>query len=149
MRIRTLQNQRGLTLFETLIAAIMTGILMTAALPSLSSSLTAHALQASVRSTSNYVRMVRSVAVSRNTRSRLVVGADGTRLTMQALESGTWTNVGTGLTLESGVRIENVNPNTGLEFNAQGTTTAATTLTLATSSGSTRAISVSFLGNVS
>lgn len=146
MRLHTLRNERGVTLFETLVAGIMAGILMAAALPSLSSSLNAHSLQASLRSTSNYVRLVRSVAVTRNTSAKLVITEEGRHLSIEALEGGTWTAVGTPLVLEGGVRVQSVSPGT-LEFRSQGTTTAATTLTLATASGATGTVAVSLLGN--
>ena len=145
---RRLRDSSGVTLLETLVAAIMSGILLAAALPSLSSSLGAHTLKAAVRTTTNYVRVVRSTAVARNTQARLSVAADGTQLKAEVLSGGTWTAVGGGVTLENGVRVSAVNPTT-LVFTPQGTSAnGASTLTVLTSRGDTHTVAVSLLGSV-
>ncbi|MGH7860439.1 MAG: pilus assembly FimT family protein [Candidatus Binatia bacterium] len=139
-------NEKGVTLLETLVAAVMSGILLAAAMPSLSGALNAHQLQAAVRSTTNYVRVVRSIAVARNARTQLVVSEDGRTLSTEAMSGGAWTAVGQPLALDGGVFVSSVTP--ALEFNSQGTSTASTTVTLQSPQGSTQTIGVSILGSV-
>ncbi|MGH7818574.1 MAG: pilus assembly FimT family protein, partial [Candidatus Binatia bacterium] len=142
-------DQKGLTLLETLVAAVMSGILLAAAMPSLSGALNAHQLQAALRSTTNYVRVIRSIAVARNVQSRLVVSADGRTLSTEVRSAGVWTAAGQPLVLDGGVVVSAVTPLAGLEFNPQGTTNAASTISIQSAQGSTHTVSVSILGSVS
>jgi prepilin-type N-terminal cleavage/methylation domain-containing protein len=141
--------QAGFTLLEMLVAIFMAGVLVTAAMPSLSSSLTAHHLKAASRTTTNYVRVVRSTAISRNAQTRLLLSNNGTTLSTQVLNGASWESVGSPVVLEGGVRVSSVNPSTGIVFHPQGySVNGASTLTLTATQGSTHVLSVSLLGSV-
>ncbi len=88
------------------------------------------------------------MAVARNLQSRLVVSADGSTLTTEVLFGGTWTTAGSPLPLNDPITVTSVSPPTGLVFTPQGTTNAATTLTLQTIRGDVHTITVSLLGSV-
>ena len=146
-RIRRFGSQ-GFTLFETLIAMAISGLILAVSLPNLSTLVNAHQLQSGLRSTTGYVRLVRAMAVAKNLQTRLVVSADGGTLTTEAYRSGTWAATGAPLVLGDTIKVTSILPVTGLVFMPQGTTNAAATLTLQTGGGSTHTISVSLLGAV-
>lgn len=144
--MKPLANQKGVTLLETMVVAIMSSVLLAAALPSLSGSLEAHKLQSSLRAARNHVRVVRATAVARNTQARLSVSEDGLTLRTEALEGGTWAEVGNPVYLEGGASVSAVSPE--LVFTAQGTTNAVTTITITSPGGSDEILTVSILGSV-
>ena len=141
-------GSRGFTLFETLVAMALSALVLAVALPSLSTLVNAHQLQSGLRSTTGYIRLVRAMAVARNLQSRLVVSADGSTLTTEVLFGGTWTTAGSPLPLNDPITVTSVSPPPGLVFTPQGTTNAATTLTLQTIRGDVHTITVSLLGSV-
>lgn len=148
MRSR-LQSQKGFTILETLVAAAVSGALLTAALPNLSTALSASSLQAALRSTAQHVRLARATAVGKNLQSRIVVGADGSTLTTQVLRGSSWTNSGTPLVLGDSTQIFSVSPSaSALTFTSQGTTSGTVTITLRTARGDSRSLVVSLLGSV-
>lgn len=148
MRSR-LQSQKGFTILETLVAAGVSGALLAAALPNLSTALSASSLQAALRSTAQHVRLARATAVGKNLQSRIVVGADGSTLTTQVLRGSSWTNSGTPLVLGDSTQIFSVSPSaSALTFTSQGTTSGTVTITLRTARGDSRSLVVSLLGSV-
>lgn len=152
MERRTLRfgftGSSGFTLFETLVATVISGLILAVALPNLSTFVNAHELQSGLRSTVGYVRLVRSMAVAKNLQTRLVVSNDGRTLTVEVYRNGAWTATGSPLVLGDAVRVSAVSPVSGLVFTPQGTTQAAATLTLETPRGDTHTIAVSLLGAV-
>ena len=144
--MKHLQNEEGISILEILAVAIMASVLLVTAIPSLSGSLEAHKLQSSLRAARNYVRVVRATGVARNVSARLDVSVDGKTLRTEIFESGAWTAVGSPVYLDAGATVSNVNP--PLVFTAQGTTNAATTLTLSGPGGAAETLTVSILGSV-
>jgi type II secretory pathway pseudopilin PulG len=146
---RTLRSENGFTILETMLAASLTGALLLAATPNLSTALGAAQLKSASRATAQYVRLSRAIAVGKNLSSRIVVSTSGTTLTTQVLRSGTWTNTGTPLALTNGTTVSNVAPSSSaLSFTSQGTTSGTVTITLRDSSGDTKNLVVSILGAV-
>jgi type II secretory pathway pseudopilin PulG len=147
---RTLKTQKGFTILETMLAAGISGTLLLAASPNLSSALGAAQLQSASRATAQYVRVARAVAVGKNLSSRIVVDGSGSTLTTQVLRSGTWTNTGTPLVLTNGTTVSSVAPSaSALGFTSQGPTSSGTvTVTLRDSRGDTKSLVVSILGSV-
>ncbi len=144
-----LRSQKGFTILETLVAAGVSGALLAAALPNLSTALSASRLQSALRSTGQHVRLARAIAVGKNLPSRIVVSEDGSRLTTQVLRSGSWTNSGTPLVLSDNTTVSSVSPSaSALAFTSQGTTAGTVTITLRTSRGDSRSLVVSLLGSV-
>jgi len=144
---RTLATQKGFTILETLVAAGVSGALLVAATPNLSSALGAAQLQSASRSTAQYVRLARAIAVGKNLSSRIVV--NGSTLTTQVLRAGTWTDTGTPLALTNGTTVSAVSPSpSALAFSTQGTTSGTVTITLRDSRGDTKNLVVSILGSV-
>ncbi|MBI2964190.1 MAG: GspH/FimT family pseudopilin [Deltaproteobacteria bacterium] len=144
-----LRSQKGFTILETLVAAGVSGALLAAALPNLSTALSASRLQAGLRSTAQHVRLARATAVGKNLQSRVVVSENGATLTTQVLRNGTWTSSGIPLVFADGTRVSSVSPSaSALTFTSQGTTSGAVTITLRTAAGDSRSLTVSLLGAV-
>lgn len=142
---KSLGNSRGFTLMEMLVATSVAGVLLATSIPSLGTALSAHYLQSGLRTTANYVRVVRSTAVARNLQARLVVSEDGSNLSTE-IYRGSWQAVGSPVDLDE-TTISAVSPTT-LTFTPQGNATAATTLTVRNGRGGTATIAVSILGSV-
>jgi prepilin-type N-terminal cleavage/methylation domain-containing protein len=148
MRSR-LRCQKGFTILEMMVAAGISGTLLLAAMPHMSSALAASQLQSALRSTAQQVRLARAVAVGKNLPSRIALGQGGATLTMQVLRAGTWADTGTPLVLSNGTTVSAIAPSTSaLAFSTQGTTAGAVTITLQTSRGDTHTLVVSILGTV-
>jgi len=146
---RTLRSDKGFTILETMVAAGVSGAMLLAAAPNISSVLGAATLQSAGRATAQYVRLARAIAVGKNLSSRIVVNGSGSTLTTQVLRSGTWTNTGTPLVLTNGATVSSVAPSSSaLGFTSQGTTSGTVTITLRDSSGDTKNLVVSILGSV-
>lgn len=141
------RRESGFSLLETLVVSVIVGVLFAAAAPSLSTAVSAHQLQASLRSTAGYVRLVRATAIGKNLQSKLVVSTDGTTLTIQVYRSGSWATTGAPAVLSPGVTVLSVSP-ANLTFSTQGVASAATMITLQTARGYTGAVTVSLLGSV-
>lgn len=146
---RILRSAKGFTVLETMLAASLTGAMLLAATPNLSTALGAAQLKSASRSTAQFVRVTRAIAVGKNLSSRITVSTNGTTLTTQVLRSGTWTNTGTPLVLTNGTTVSNVSPSSSaLSFTSQGTTSGTVTITLSDSRGDTKNLVVSILGSV-
>jgi len=144
-----LKCQKGFTILETMVAAGISGTLLLAATPNLSSALGAAQLQSATRSTAQYVRLARATAVGKNLPSRIALSQGGSTLTTQVLRSGTWTSTGQPLVLTNGTTVSSIAPSaSALAFGSQGTTTGTVTITLRTSRGDTRSLVISILGQV-
>jgi prepilin-type N-terminal cleavage/methylation domain-containing protein len=141
--------QRGFSLLETLVTAGIAGSLAAATIPSMSTALNAHRLNAALRETVGVIRVARSSAIVRHIQGRVVVSADGKTLTVQVNRASTgWTTIGTARYLDGGVAVSDVSPAGGLTFSSQGAVANAVTVTLQNARGDTRQISVSLLGSV-
>ena len=146
---RGLRCQKGFTILETMIAAGISGALLLAAAPNISSAFAATQLKAALRSTAQHVRLARAVAVGKNLQSRIALSQGGATLTTQVLRAGTWTDTGTPLVLTNGTTVSSIAPSaSALAFSTQGTTAGAVTITLQTSRGDTHTLVVSILGTV-
>ena len=118
------KSERGFTLLETLVAVGIGGTALAVAVPSMSAALDAHRLTAGLRTTVGAVRAARSVAVTRNAQTRVVVDDTGTAITVQILSGGSWSTVGDAMVLDSNVAVTSVSPSDGLVFSSKGTITA-------------------------
>jgi len=142
-------SQRGFTILETLVAATISGALLLAAVPNVSSALSAGRLQSASRATAQYLRLVRATAVGKNLQSRLVVSGGGSTLSTEVYRSGAWTATGQPLVLEGGASVASVLPSaSALVFTSQGTTSGTVTVVVQTSRGDHRNLVVSPLGVV-
>ena len=141
--------QKGFTILETMVAAAVSGALLLAATPNLSSALGAAQLKSATRSTAQYVRLARATAVGKNLPSRIALSQGGSTLDAQVLRSGTWTSTGQPLALSNGTTVSSIVPSaSALAFSTQGTTSGTVTITLQTSRGDTHTLVVSILGSV-
>lgn len=145
---RLASNRKGFTILEIMVTTFISGVILTTAIPSLSTAVNAHQLQSALRSATGYVRVVRATAVSKNLSSRLVVSEDGHTLSTEVNKAGLWTTTGSPVYLGSTVGVSAISPVSGLSFTSQGTASAATTITIQTSRGDMHTITVALLGSV-
>lgn len=140
----THRRSAGFTLLEALVAAFVVSVVMTFSLPSLIDGLRSHSMTSGVRTTANYLRVVRSAAIARGTQARLVV-TDGKLLATEVL-TGSWTRVGRGVALD-GVSVVAI---TGgpIVFEREGTISAPAAVTLENSRGDRRQVAVAMLGAI-
>jgi Tfp pilus assembly protein FimT len=147
-------DQRGITVIETLIASMVSGVLLATALPSLASSLRSHQLLAAVRTTMLHVQTVRSIAVTRNLKSRLVLSENGTKLSTEVYRNAAWESAGSPVVLSNGFAVTSIlsgsTPATNVVFGTLGTADNNNTYTVTISgpTGSTRSLRVNLLGRV-
>jgi prepilin-type N-terminal cleavage/methylation domain-containing protein len=141
--------QKGFTLLEIAVTIVVSGTLLAAAMPNLSTAMSASQLKSASRATAQYIRLVRASAVNKNCNSRLVVSANGKTLTTQVDRSGTWAATGQPLVLDGGTTISSILPSaSALTFTSQGTASGTVTVVLETSRGDRRNLVVSPLGAV-
>jgi prepilin-type N-terminal cleavage/methylation domain-containing protein len=140
--------EKGFTILETMVAAAVSGALLVAAIPNLSTALNASRLKSASRATAQYLRLVRASGINKNCNSRLVVSADGKKLTIEVDRSGGWAASGQPLALEGGTTISIVPSPSALTFTSQGTTSGTVTVTLQTTRGDRKNLVVSPLGIV-
>jgi Tfp pilus assembly protein FimT len=144
-----LRSARGITILETVVTVGIASAVATAALPNLAAALSGPRLQAATRESAQHVRLARAAAVAQNTASRVVVSEDGSTLTTEVEQAGSWVQSGTPLVLGGGVQVVSVAPSaSALRFDSQGMTSGAVTITFRTTNGEQRSIAVSLLGSV-
>ncbi len=146
------KRQDGFTILETLVTATIFGVLTAIAIPNISSSLTAHQMTAGLRRTVGVIRVARSVAISRNQQARISRSNGNKTLTVETAPNGgsTWTSVGTPIVLD-GVSVSSLSPSSGILFDNKGTlgtVTNGVTVTVQSTSGATKTISIGLLGGV-
>jgi len=139
----------GFTILETIVVVGVSGTILAAALPNLMTVVNAAQLLAATRSSAQFVRLARSVAIGKNLQSRVVVSENGSTLTTQVNRNYTWTNTGTPLVLTNGMIVSSISPSaSALSFTSQGTTSGTVTIVLRDSGGHTKSLVVSILGSV-
>lgn len=146
---RRIGAQKGFSILETMVVVAISGAIVAAATPNLSTALSGAQLQAASRSTAQFIRLTRATAVGKNALAR--VSVSGSTLTTQISRNGgtTWTNTGTPLVLSNGTTVSSISPSaSALSFTSQGTTPGTVTITLRTGRGDTKSLVVSILGSV-
>lgn len=140
-------TSRGFTLLELLVTVGLISLVMAFAAPSLADGLRVHAMTSGTRTAANYLRVVRATAIARGTQARLAI-EDGTTLTTEVFDSGSWLRVGRGITFGGGVYVADVDPDSGIVFEREGTLSAPAGVTIANTRGDQRQVSVSLLGAI-
>ncbi len=143
------KREAGFTILEVIAVTGISGLLAAVSAPSLSSALNAHRLTAGLRTTTSAIRVARSTAVVRNRQARVVLTNDGRTINVEVSSDGTnWTAAGEPVALDGGVRINAVEPSSGLRFATNGTLAAPVTVTVRNAKGDSRQVAVSILGSV-
>jgi Tfp pilus assembly protein FimT len=142
-------TEAGLTFLELIAAIGIVGVLALLALPNFATFRTSFQLMSATRTTAQFVRLARAIAVGRNLPSRIVVSGNGSTMTTQIFRSGAWTSIGTPMVLVGGTSVSAVQPSaSALTFSSQGIAAATVTITLRASGGDQKSVVVSLLGSV-
>jgi Tfp pilus assembly protein FimT len=119
------------------------------ALPNFATFQTSFQLMSATRTTAQFVRLARAIAVGRNLPSRIVISQSGSTMTTQIFRNGAWASIGTPMVLTGGTSVSAVQPSaSALSFSAQGIAAGTVTITLRASRGDQKSLVVSLLGSV-